>query len=56
MKTRLWIAIVVIVIVGISLTSMVLLNDTEADQEDAIVENPSSLQYPNQSVHNAIPL
>jgi len=42
MKTRLWIAIVVIVIVGISLTSMVLLNDTEADQEDAIVENPSS--------------
>jgi cobalt-zinc-cadmium efflux system membrane fusion protein len=38
MKTRLWITIVVMVIAGVSLTSMVLLNNTEADKEDATTE------------------
>ncbi len=41
MKTRLWITIVVIVIAGVSLTSMVLLNNTEADKEDTTTENLS---------------
>ena len=40
MKSRLWIAGILLAIVGIIVTSVALLNDSNADESSIVVENP----------------